>query len=256
LDNDTFKRIRGNIMTELQRLLATIKRQLKARGLAYRDVAVALEVSEPSVKRLFSSGRITLERLMALCSLLDLSLAELTQLAAASAPRLQELDSGQEAELVSDPRLLLVATCVLNHWAASDIVAHYRLSEAECVQRLVRLDRMRLIDLLPGNRIRINVVRDFDWLPDGPIRRYFRERGQADFLAGDFGREGESMFFVHGMLTPEAKARLQIQLQRLRRTFAGLHDESQEAALGQRRGTGLLLALREWEPPDFAQLRR
>lgn len=243
-------------MTELQRLIATLKRQLKARSLSYRDVGVVLGLSEASVKRLFSTGRMTLERLAALCEMLGLSLAELTQEAAASEAKLQQLTPEQEAELVAEPHLLLVAACALNHWGLDDIVAHYRLNQAECLQRLLRLDRLRLIDLLPGNRIRLNVARDFDWLADGPIRRYFRARGEADFLAGAFERPDEALFFVHGMLTAEAKTQLLTQLRQLRKRFAALHDESQQAAIGARRGSGLLLALREWEPPDFAQLRR
>jgi transcriptional regulator with XRE-family HTH domain len=243
-------------MTELTLILTTIKRQLKARGMTYRDVARALDLSEPSVKRLFSTGRITLERLAVLCSLLGLTLAELTREAVESIAKMSQLEAAQEAELVSDTKLLLVATCALNHWNIASITRHYRLTESECLQCLLRLDRMRLIDLLPGNRIRINVARDFDWLPDGPIRRYFRERGQNDFLAGDFAPEGESVFFAHGMLTAEARNQFQIQLRQLRQRFAALHDESTRAAIGQRRGMGLLLALREWEPPDFAELRR
>lgn len=243
-------------MTELQQLLATVKRLLKARGLAYRDVARALDLSEASVKRLFSSGNLSLERLAQVCALLDMTLAELTQAAAAGTPRLSRLDEKQEAELVSDPKLLLVAVCALNHWHLADMVAHYRLDEAQTLRCLLRLDRMRLIDLLPGNRIRVNVSRDFDWRPGGPIERYFAGRGRDDFLAGDFDGEHEAVFFVHGMLTAEARARFMAQLAKLRRQFASLHDESQHAAIGERRGTAMLLALREWEPPDFAALRR
>ena len=243
-------------MTELQLLLTTVKRHLKARGLSYRDVAQALKLSEPSVKRLFSSGRITLERLIALAGLLDLTLAELSQEAAASAARLQQLDLEQEAGLVADPTLLLVATCALNHWRMTDIVNCYRIDAAACLRCLLQLDRMRLIDLLPGNRIRINVTRDFNWLPDGPIERYFAERGRDDFLSGRFDGDDELVFFVHGMLTPEARVQFLTQLKRLRRNFAVLHDESLHAAIGERRGTAMLLALREWEPPDFANLRR
>lgn len=243
-------------MTELQHLLATLKRQLRARGLSYRDVAAALDLSEPSVKRLFSSGRITLERLAAVCELLDLSLAELTSEAAASAPRLQKLSIDQERELVSDPKLLLVAVCALNHWTAADIVAHYHLDQIACLQYLLRLDRLRLIDLLPGNRIRLNIARDFDWLLDGPIQCYFREHGQDNFLTDPFERAGESLFFLHGMLTPGAAAQFQSQLRQLRQRFASLHDESLHAPIGERHGMGLLLAVREWEAPDFVALRR
>lgn len=243
-------------MTEVQRLLNTVKRLLKARNLTYRDVAAALKLSEPSVKRLFSSGHISLDRLAAISDLIGLTLTEIAQEAATSTPRLQKLTPSQEAELVSDPKLLLVAACALNHWTLADIVSRYQLDDADCLQRLLRLDRMRLIDLLPGNRIRLNVARDFDWLPDGPIRRFFRAHGQDNFLDDRFEREGEALFFVHGMLTPEAQSQLQTQLRKLRKQFAALHDDSLPAAIGQRRGTGLLLAVREWEPPAFADLRR
>ena len=243
-------------MAELQQLLVTLKRQIKARGLTYRDVAAALKLSEPSVKRLFSTGNLSLERLVGICTLLDMTLAELTQQAAAATPRLGRLDEKLEAELVSDPRLLLVAVCALNHWRLADIVARYQLDEPECLRHLLRLDRMRLIDLLPGNRIRINVTRDFHWRPGGPIERYFAGRGRDDFLSGGFDGPHEEVFFVHGMLTAEARAQFRAQLEKLRRHFASLHDDSQSAPIGERRGTGMLLALREWEPPDFAHLRR
>ncbi|MHB8253581.1 MAG: transcriptional regulator [Acidiferrobacter sp.] len=236
-------------MAELRQLLVTVKSQLKARGLTYRDVAVAMKLSEASMKRLFSTGNLSLNGLVELCGLLDMTLPELTQAATASTPRLSRLDKKQEAELVSDPKLLLVATCALNHWRMANIVGRYRLDEAECLRCLLRLDRMRLINLLPGNRIRINVTRDFEWLPCGPIEQYFTSRGRDDFLSSNFGTDDASVYFVHGMLTTEAHIKFIAQLRKLRKRFASLHDESVHAAIGERQGTAILLALRDWEPP-------
>ena len=51
-------------MSELDQLIATLKRQLKARGMTYRDLAGELGLSEASVKRLFASGSFSLERLL------------------------------------------------------------------------------------------------------------------------------------------------------------------------------------------------
>jgi hypothetical protein len=243
-------------MTEVAQLLATIKAQLKRQGLTYRNVAAALRLSEPSVKRLFASGRFTLARLAQISALLGFTLAELTQEAQASSPKLRTLTPQQERELVSDTKLLLVAVCALNHWSMPDIVARYRLSEPECLKRLLHLDRLRLIELLPGNRIRIAVARDFDWLPNGPIRAFFRDQGQSDFLNSAFANENEAMVFVHAMLTPLASAQIQAEMRKLRARFAELHDEGLGAPLAERRGTGLFLAFREWEPAGFAKLRR
>ena len=243
-------------MSEVTQLLTTIKRQLKVQGKTYRDVAGALGLSEASVKRLLTSDSFGVDRLVEISNLLGFTLAELAQEAALTGTRLHTLSEAQEKELVSDTKLLLVAVCALNHWTLADILAVFRLTEAECVQKLLHLDRLHLIALMPGNRIRLNVARDFDWLPDGPIRSYFRTQGLADFLDGTFDRPDETLAFTHGMLTESALAAMQLELRRLRARFAELHDESLASPLPKRRGSGLLLALREWEPAGFTSLRR
>jgi transcriptional regulator with XRE-family HTH domain len=243
-------------MSEVSQLLTTIKRQLKLQGKTYRDVASALQLSEASVKRLLTSDTLGVDRLVEISNMLGFTLAELAQEAAVTETRLRTLTATQEKELVSDTRLLLVAVCALNHWTLQDMLAVYKLSEAECLQKLLHLDRLHLIALMPGNRIRLNVARDFDWLPEGPIRRYFRTEGLNDFLDSGFDRPEQSLAFTHGMLTESALARMQAELRQLRARFAELHQESLASPLPKRRGSGLLLALREWEPAAFTALRR
>jgi transcriptional regulator with XRE-family HTH domain len=243
-------------MSEVSQLLTTIKRQLKLQGKTYREVATALQLSEASVKRLLTSDTLGVDRLVEISNMLGFTLAELAQEAAVTETRLRTLTATQEKELVSDTRLLLVAVCALNHWTLQDMLAVYRLSEAECLQKLLHLDRLHLIALMPGNRIRLNVARDFDWLPEGPIRRYFRTEGLNDFLDSGFDRPEQSLAFTHGMLTESALARMQAELRQLRARFAELHQESLASPLPKRRGSGLLLALREWEPAAFTALRR
>jgi len=243
-------------MTEAHQLIVTIKKQLKSQGMTYRDVARALKLSEPSVKRLFASGRFTVDRLVQLSNLLGYTLAELSKEAQAGQPRLRTLTEKQEREVVSDPRLLVVAVCALNQWTLDEIVATYKVSKAEGIKYLLHLDQLRIIDLLPGNRIRINVARDFDWLPSGPIRQYFLSKGLGDFLKSNFAAEDETMVFANGMYTDQALAQIQDELRRLRKKFAELHEESLAAPLSKRSGTGLLLAMRAWEPVEFSKLRR
>jgi len=242
--------------TETTQLVDTLKRQLKAQGLTYRHVAQALKLSEPSVKRLFASGRLTVSRLEQICRLLGFTLAEMTRESAAAVPRLQRLDAAQEARLVSDEKMLLVAVCALNHWRVDDIANTYCLSRAECLKYLLALDRMGLIALLPGDRIRVCVARDFDWIPGGPIRQYFLSHGLDDFLEHAFAADDDMLEFVQGMLTAQARVELRAELRRLKSRFAALHEESARAPRAQKHGTGLLLATREWEPRGFEELRK
>lgn len=246
-------------MTEITQLMNTIKYQLKQQAKTYRDVAEALDLSEASIKRMFSHSSdapISLERLVQLSHFLGFSLAELTQEASLSNAKLKTLTLEQEKELISDSELLVVAVCAINQWSMAEILEYYKLSEASCLKMLLKLDQLRLITLLPGNRIRLNISRDFDWLPNGPIRAYFREVGMFDFLNARFHHEGETFSFTHGMLTDGAILKLQAEIRQLKRRFAELHAESLNSPLKKRHGTALLMAMRQWEPEGFTKLRK
>lgn len=237
-------------------MIAILKRLLKARGLTYRDVAAGLGLSETSVKRLFSSERFTVERLERLAGLLGYSLSELMAEVGGQAERLQALTPQQEAQLVRDDKLMLVAVCAFNHWGLDDIIAAYRLSRAECLKRLLVLDRMGLIALLPGDRIRLKLARNFDWLPDGPIRRHFLARQLADYVDSRFDGEGEQMALAFGMLSRDARTELQGELRRLARRVSDWHQACASLPRGHTEGVAVLLSMRGWEPPAFAALRR
>lgn len=246
-------------MTEIRQILSSIKFQLKQQGKTYKDVALALDLSEASIKRLLSTehgANMSIERLAQLSQFLGFSLMEITQEANASNARIRTLSVAQEKELVSDTKLLLVAVCALNHWKFEEILQVYQLSEAECLSKLLRLDKLRLISLLPNNRIRLNITRDFDWLAHGPIRLYFQETGMTDFLDSRFQQGHESMHFIHGMLTDAALEKFHAELRLLRQKFADLHTDSLASPLKKRRGTAALLAMREWEPASFTALRK
>lgn len=246
----------NTIMSQIAQLITTIKQCLKAAGLTYRDVAVALDISEPSVKRLFSSGRLTVDRLAQFSDLLGLTLAELLQKAESSTPRLQMLTLDQETQLVSNERLLLVAVCVLNNWTIGNIISAYQLSKPECIKHLLVLQKMGLADLKPENRIRLLVARDFDWLPNGPIRAFFLRHGLPDFMTSRFDTPEETLDFTHGMLTRGAYMQLQAEMHKLRGKLAVLHKESLAAPLSEKQGTALLIAMRAWEPQIFRELKR
>lgn len=243
-------------MSQVTQVIATVKSQLKAQRLTYRDVAGALKLSEASVKRIFGDESFTVDRLEAIANLLGFTLAELLQEAASAVPQLRVLTNDQEAKLVSDEVLLLVAVCALNRWTVAEITSEYHLSRAECLKQLLVLDRMGIIELLPGDRIRPRVARDFDWLPDGPIRRYFLDHALGDFLGSPFSESNETLEFVQGLVTEPALAQLRVELRRLRSRMAALHEESINAPLDQRRGIGLMFAVRRWEPESFKRLRR
>lgn len=237
-------------------LVDALKLMLRGRDLTYADVATGLGLSEASVKRMFSRRDFTLQRLSDVCRIAGIEFAELARAVAEGDSGVSQLTIEQEQEIVSDPKLMLVALCAVNNWTLEQIVATYEMSQAECIRCLVRLDRRRIIELQPGNRVRPLISRTFSWRPDGPIQRYFRSRIEAEYLSSKFDRAGELFVFVSGMLSQASTTELVGQLRRVAREFAELHRGDVALPFAQRFGTSLLVAMRPWEPRAFRQLRR
>ena len=64
-------------MTTSARIVDTLKRQLKARGITYKALAGQLRLSESAVKHMFSTGNFSLKRLDEICAVLELDIGDL-----------------------------------------------------------------------------------------------------------------------------------------------------------------------------------
>ncbi|MFM0174763.1 hypothetical protein PQR33_36160 [Paraburkholderia sediminicola] len=95
-----------------------------------------------------------------------------------------------------------------------------------------------------------------DVVKDAKQSPYFLAQGIGEFLSSRFSGDEETLDFTHGMLTGTAIAELQVELRRLRQRVGALHADSVAAPLRGKRGVGVLLALREWEPESFTARRR
>jgi transcriptional regulator with XRE-family HTH domain len=243
-------------MAQTKALIGALKQVLKSRGVTYAEIARRLGMSEASIKRVFAKESFTLERLDRICQVLGIEITDLAKMVEHESERVVQLTLQQEREIVADPKLLLVAVHALNHWTLDEIVAQYTISKTECIRLLARLDRLRILDLLPNNRIRVIVGRNFSWLPDGPFRRHFRGQLEANFFGSRFDSKGEHLAFVNGMLSRNSNAVIQHHMRRLEAEFTELHNQDVRLPLEERFGTSLLIAVRPWVPDMFRKLQR
>ena len=174
----------------------------------------------------------------------------------AAEPTLVELTEEQERTLVSDPKLLLVGILAISYWSTGDILETFRIAKTELVRLLVRLDRMRIIDLLPEDRIKVRLARKFAWRKDGPIQRFFEARLQQQFFEASFNRPGELRAVAFGALTRRSNELLQQRLRALVDEFDAMVQDDKAFDHRLRRGTTMILAIRPWEPSQFTELRR
>jgi len=243
-------------MTQAAALVEALKRTLKARRITYGQVAKALRMSEASVKRMFSRNHFTLERLDRICELANTSLSELLREVDSAGSHVAQLAPEQEKEIVREPKLLLVAVCVLNQLTLEQIVQAYNLSKSECIQLLLKLERIKFLELLPNNQVKLRVARTFSWRPDGPIHQFFQSRAQNEYFRSRFDGTDEILLFVNGMLSRAAAQAMLARLKRLANEFSEMHSNDALLPVGERRPASLILAMRPWELDAFHALRR
>lgn len=243
-------------MAQSRELVQALKAALKAQGYTYADVARGLKLSEATVKRLFARGGFTLKRLEATCALLNLELSDLAELAAERMPLAAALTPEQEEALVQDPKLLLMTFLVLSHWRYTEIVNTFAVTEHEAVRLLARLDRLGLIHLLPGNRIKLRTSRNFSWSKNGPVQTLFEKQVLPEFLRTAMRAQETGMRFVGGLLSEASMERFRQSLDRLAREFDELVEQDGRLPLDRRHSCATLLAVQPWEFSQFARLKR
>lgn len=242
-------------MAQTSALIDALKQVLKEQSITYSQVAVHLDMSLASVKRLFSEKQFSLKRLDCVCELAGIEITDLARRVEQDR-KISQLTLEQEKQLVNDERLLIVAVSALNRWSYNDIIATYDFSETEMIQFLAQLDRMKMIDLLPGNRIKPLITTDFQWHQNGPIQQFFEGQVQQDFFQSRFNGPGEIRLFVTGMLTKASNGLMQQKLERMALDFQRLHQEDLGKPLAHRYGTSMVVAMRPWELQSFLRYRR
>ena len=167
-------------------LINALKRGLRAQGMTYRELAQRMKLSEAAVKRMFSRRAMSLMRLEQVCEVLGLGLAELGAEAGRGQEPMARLAEVQEQALVDEPALMLAMFLSINRWRQEDVMRHFAFTLPQWTALLVKLDRLGIIELLPGNRARPLTARNFRWLTDGPMERHFRTALLGDYFADAF----------------------------------------------------------------------
>ena len=243
-------------MSTTHDLITALKAELKAAGLTYADLARELGMAESSIKRIFAKADMPLSRIDEVLRVLKMDFADLARKVADAQPLRRELTHEQEAAVIADRKLLLVAICAFSQWTFEQIVATYTFTEAECVKYLVRLDRLGIIELRPLNRYRLKVAKGFRWRPHGPVMAYFRQHVADDYFSGGFDGEGEMLMLVHGQIGRSLAASFVERLQRVGQDFAQQHLADQKLAPEQKRPYTLVVGMRSWLFAAFRDLKR
>jgi transcriptional regulator with XRE-family HTH domain len=240
----------------IQDIIATLKVTLKQRGWTYADVASQLGLSESCIKRCFAGCDFSLKRLQRICDLIGVDLMTLINQAEEKQRNIDELSEQQEKALAENVKLLLTAFLLLNHFSYKQILEHYTIEAHEGIQLLAKLDHLGIIDLLPENKIRMRLSRNFSWRKNGPIQHFFEEKVQSEFFQSRFDQAGELRIVLNGMLSNHSLKMINQKFHRMALEFENQVKEDRKLDLKDRLSTTAVIAVRPWHLGAFEQFRK
>ena len=243
-------------MSEIKEISHALKELLRQKGFTYKDIAQALSMSEANIKRIFSTHSFSLERLEEICNAINISLSDLFQIISKNKTLQTQLSDEQEKQLISDSKLFLVGVCVRDGWTFDEIISHYQVSQHECIQLMAKLDKLKMIELLPNNDYKLLIAQNFRWIPNGPLEQCMANEVIAEFMNSRFNESNSFRFYLRGSYSQSSIDIIQRKLNQLTNEAAILNQEDAELPLENRHHMGLLVALRPWELSRFAELRR
>jgi DNA-binding Xre family transcriptional regulator len=233
-------------MKQTPQLIATLKKTLKANNVTYKMLAEKLAMSESSIKRIFADESFSLVRLEQICAVIDMDISDLVALMNRDKPRISELTEEQEKVAAADARLLGVAFLVVNGWSYQNILDHYPISAPDLVHYLVQLDKLRVIDLEPNNRIKLLISANFSWRKNGPIQQVLKQHVQKEFMECDVEAVGGQQTFISGMLSEESYQEIIKQLSRLESLVNERKRHDQHLPIIERHGFSMAMVIRPW----------
>jgi DNA-binding Xre family transcriptional regulator len=243
-------------MSQMSQLLEQLKKVIKTQELTYKDIGQKLGLSESTIKRTFTKGSMSLERLEIICEMVDVELSDLIDMAKENHLSIDSLSHEQEEELASNVPLLLVAHLLINKWTVHQILANYDINRLSMTTHLSRLDKMKLIDYLPNEKVRLKMHRNFHWLEGGPIQQFYGRHVENEFFQCKFTGPGEIKLFRSGMLSVKSNNDMQEKIAKLSEHFNELHKNDEKTDLSEKFGTSICIAMRPWDISLFTQLRK
>jgi transcriptional regulator with XRE-family HTH domain len=241
--------------SDSSRMIAYLKQVFRAHGLRYTDVAALIGVSEQSIKRYMKGRGMTLSVLEQLCAAGGVTLRELSAMAAEGEDERTWATPAQEDVLATDMRMSIVFALISSGWSASRILREGLAEESALNGILVRLDRLGMITLFPGNRFKIRAfVRPFEACSER-MRQAISRAGSEVLQSADFASASAPWRLNFARLGPAAVVRLERRMRDFFKEVAELNEQDMDLEGDQVKWYAVCALVREYDPLGLRLLR-
>lgn len=212
-----------------EQLFYSLRQALKAQGYTYARLAEALDVSELTVKRLFRDKDCKMSRLIEICSVIGLSVADLAAMQERRQSDPYVLSPQTEAGIAEDPNLFALFVLLISQVNPADIAEKYQLSDSRLYRYLRVFEQLEVLDILENNQIRLRIPLPIRIRFDGPLGESVKKINQQFIgLCVEQSSSAEYTFSTSSRLMRlDSIRRIQEQLEQLQKEVDYLATQDQ-----------------------------
>ncbi len=118
------------------------------------------------------------------------------------------------------------------------------------------LDKLKLIELLPHNKVKLLTANNFAWRKQGPVQTFFEEQVLTDFFKDKFNTPNTKLVFLAGTFSESSVEKIKVLYDELALKINELMRQDLKLPLDKRFSVGTVLAMRKWELRLFSNLRK
>lgn len=212
-------------------MLGALRRALRAAGWTQAKLAEELQVGSATIKRWLHGRGLSFNTLAQLCRLADTTLGELADSSRTAEQEKDQLTLAQEEALTQDKDLSTIFFLIVNGWPPSEATEGFHIPPDTVERHVAKLERLALVDRLPGGRVRSRISPAHAW-QRVPMRRHFERHLKQLFVTIDYS-DPETIFGAETIkLSPLGAARVRESIERFRAELRAIaQDDRRTAAL-------------------------
>jgi transcriptional regulator with XRE-family HTH domain len=240
--------------SQLDVMMEVLRELLRQHGLRFSDVARQLGVTERTVTRWFSADSVETAVLQRFCELVGIDFFALCEIAAKRVEnRPARHTVQQEQALAESPLLTYLFAQICKGWSAKELRDDIDIPEPVLIDHLIKLDKIGLIELLPGNEIRLMTSRNMVLIPNGPYARNLNRWLGETFRTPDVDEENSVWVCDFMKLTPGSRERLERKFRELMHEAQQLSDSDRRANAASRDWYGIVLVAKPQDIRPFSE---
>ncbi len=235
-------------------LFEVIRQVMKSRQITYVDLASRLDVSEATIKRLFSDRDCKVSRLLEICDELDISITDVVDNAKRPNPEQNLFPRSVEVALANTPSLFHFYILLLDAVPVASIMKYYDLTRSDIFLYSRDLERLGLTEKEANGQIKLKTNFPVRFRHRGPLHRMLKQKNM-DFLSDIMDRhenEDDILITVSRKMQKETAQLIRTELEELKRKVNKLAGQDQSLTEQEHLHTYKMCC--SWGSVDFAKM--